>query len=322
MNLIEQAAKRLEELRRAGADPTELGQALQPPQNGRDATPTPEALVRALDARGAHIASVRAEPARAAQAESPATAARAPRRRIELDFHRLAAHGYITPDTPRSQLADEFRVIKRPLISNVMERRTGAAKDRNLVMITSALPREGKSFTAINLALSIAMEMNHTVLLVDGDVASPSLPEALGMPDGPGLLDLLTRHDLSLADAMIATNVERLALLPAGSRQRRATELMASRQMATLMRSLASDDPDRIVIFDSPPLLPTTEARALTAHMGQIVLVVAAEATRQQEVTQALATLESCEIVLMLLNKTHKTDVGTYYGYYAATGTD
>jgi exopolysaccharide/PEP-CTERM locus tyrosine autokinase len=151
--------------------------------------------------------------------------------------------------------------------------------------------------------MSVAMEYDSRVLLVDGDVAHPSMPAILGTPHAPGLLDLLTRDDIDVADALVKTNVERLTLLPAGSRQRRSTELLASEQMASLLRELSSRYPDRIIIFDSPPLLATTEARVLATHMGQIVMVVAANATRQHAVQQALATIESCDIVLMLLNK-------------------
>jgi receptor protein-tyrosine kinase len=184
-------------------------------------------------------------------------------------------------------------------------------------MITSALPAEGKTFTALNLAMSVAMEFDSTVLLVDGDVAHPSLPVLLGVPNSPGLLDLLTRDDLDVADVLIRTNVEKLTVMPAGSRQRRATELLASEQMANLLRELASRYSDRIIIFDSPPLLATTEARVLATHMDQIIMVVAADTTTQHTLSQALATIESCEIVLMMLNKASSTDVGAYYGYYA-----
>ncbi len=119
-----------------------------------------------------------------------------------------------------------------------------------------------------------------------------------------------------MADALVQTNIEKLIVLPAGSRHRRATELLASEQMAGLLRELASRYPDRIIIFDSPPLLATTEARVLATHMGQIVMVVAADATSQHAVNQALATIESCESSDDA-EQGDKTDVGTYYGYYA-----
>ena len=211
--------------------------------------------------------------------------------------------------------------MKRPIIRNALGRAGVRVKNGNLVMVTSALPGEGKTFTSLNLALSMAMEVDSTVLLVDGDVAHPAIPALLGTPHGPGLLDLLTNDRVDFADALVRTNVDKLTVLPAGSRHRRSTELLASEQMASLLRELASRYEDRIVIFDSPPLLATTEARVLATHMGQVVMVVAADATSHHAVTQALATIESCEVVLMALNKARRTDVGTYYGYYADDNT-
>ena len=206
-------------------------------------------------------------------------------------------------------------MLKRPLLRNALGQAGTRVRNGNLVLVTSALQGEGKTFTAANLAISIAMEFDNTVLLVDGDVAHPALPELLGIPKAPGLLDLLLREDLDIGDTVRQTNIEKLSILPAGTRHRRATELLASEKMALLLRELASRVPDRIIIFDSPPLLATTEARVLATQMGQVVMVVAADATSQHAVRQALATIENCEVVLMMLNKSAKTDVGTYYGY-------
>ena len=136
------------------------------------------------------------------------------------------------------------------------------------------------------------------------------------MPRGPGLLDLLTRDDVDVGDTLIRTNVAKLTIMPAGTRHPRATELLASEQMAGLLRELGSRYHDRIIIFDSPPLLATTEARVMASHMGQIVMVVSADQTTQHAVKTALTTIESCEVVLMMLNKASRTEVGTYYGYY------
>jgi protein-tyrosine kinase len=179
------------------------------------------------------------------------------------------------------------------------------------------MPGEGKTFIATNLAISIAMELDVTVMLVDGDVAHPSLPDVLGIPPSPGLLDLLVRDDLDIDDVLLATNIKGLTVLPAGHRDRRATELLASDKMGKLLRDLTARYPDRIIIFDSPPLLPTTEAPVLAAQMGQVVMVVAAESTTQHDVKQALALIERCEVVLMLLNMSTKHKPGGYYGYYA-----
>ena len=318
MSLIEDAARRLEQLRRAGAAlPDEAPQQTSNAPRTNGEAPTPEAIIQAIEEQVGALASPLVDPARKtaqakpiARADSPAGAF------VELNLARLRTQGFVTPDAPTSRIADEYRVIKRPIIKNALGQGDERVRHGNLIMVTSSLPGEGKTFTSINLAMSIAMEYDSRVLLVDGDVAHPSMPGMLGTPHSPGLLDLLTRDDVDVADALIRTNVERLTLLPAGSRQRRSTELLASEQMASLLRELASRYSDRIVIFDSPPLLATTEARVLATHMGQIVMVVAADSTSHHALNQALATIESCDIVLMLLNKAGQTDVGTYYGYY------
>jgi receptor protein-tyrosine kinase len=314
MNLIEQAAKRLEELKQTGV--AELPDSISDPQRPTGvATPTPEGAMRALDAHRAGSAPgfrnrVTDEPTRlrAAAADSDRT------RRVQLNLTHLKKRGFVTPDLLKSQIADEFRVLKRPIIRNALG--NSRVENGNLIMVTSALPGEGKTFTSVNLALSMAMEIDSTVLLVDGDVAHPSIPSLLEVPQGPGLLDLLTRDDVQFTDALVRTNLEKLSVLPAGSRQRRSTELLASEQMVSLLRELATRYKDRIIIFDSPPLLATTEARVLATHMGQVVMVVAADSTSHHAVTQALATIDSCEVVLMALNKAKLSDVGTYYGYY------
>ena len=323
MSLIEQAAKRLEELRRAGAV-TQDGSTSTANKSDADVEriPTPEAVIRSLDARAGESTVASPHPRAASVPKVPVgddgtARARPARSPVEIDLDRLKALGFVTPDAPKSQIADEFRVIKRPILRNARGKSGARIRNGTLVMVTSALPGEGKTFTALNLAMSMAMEVDNTVLLVDGDVAHPSIPELLGVPSSPGLLDLLTNSDIDVADALVKTNIEKLTIMPAGSRHRRATELLASEQMASLLSELASRYPDRIVIFDSPPLLATTEARVLATNMGQIVMVVASDATTQHAVKHALAAIDSCDIVMMVLNKAQESDVGTYYGYYA-----
>jgi protein-tyrosine kinase len=228
----------------------------------------------------------------------------------------LSAAGIIRPDALRSQLADEFRVIKRPLIDNAMGKGASRVKDGNLVMVASALPGEGKTFTAANLAMSIAMELDTTVMLVDADVARPTLLSKLGLSPARGLLDVLVDESIDLPQVLLRTNVEKLTILPSGTPHPRATELLASDVMARLLEDMASRYPDRIIIFDSPPILVTTEARILASHMGQVVFVVKAESTAHADVKNALATLEACPVKLMLLNQAMRTDQDGYgYGY-------
>lgn len=234
---------------------------------------------------------------------------------VEINLAKLHQLGMITPDQGKTLAAQEFRGIKRSLIQNAFIKGDGAIHHGNLIMVTSALPKEGKTFCAINLAMSIATEMDHTVLLIDADVARPSVLRTLGLKSAVGLMDILLDEELDLADVMIKTNVDTLRILPAGTGHRHATELLASQAMSSLLNEIANRYPDRIVIFDSPPLLPTTEARVLASQMGQIVMVIEAETTTQHAVKEALRQLESCTNVSLIYNKAKAFSGGTNYGY-------
>jgi protein-tyrosine kinase len=318
MSIIDQAAKRLEELRRAGVElPTGITSKVPPAPPTIVEAETVLDLARVAAPPVGEAASVRPlRPAPQARNDSPFEPSTRHSRSIEIDLARLAGMGYVTPDSPRSQLADEYRVIKRPLLTNALRKSSPIVERGNLILITSAMPGEGKTFTSINLALSMAIELDCTVLLVDADVARPAVLDRLGIPSAKGLLDVLTDARLDLADVLLRTNVDRLSILPAGTHHPRATELLASDGMTRLVDELATRYPDRILVFDAPPLLPSTESRVLASHMGQIVVVVEAEQTQRSVLTQALATIENCSVVMTLLNKVLGTEVGSYYGYY------
>ena len=242
------------------------------------------------------------------------SAARAARH-VDIDLERLAQLGMVTNDGGRTSAAEDFRIIKRPLL-RAARATDGAIRHGNLIVVTSALPGEGKTYCAVNLAMSIAMEMDLTVLLVDTDVARPSVLKVLGLGAEPGLMDLLLNEQLAMSDVILRTNVATLSILPAGRANQHATELLASRSMSRLLTDIAERYADRIVIFDSPPLLITTEASVLAAQMGQVVLVVEAETTTQHAVKEALRQIESCAHVNLIYNKTKAFPGGQYYGYY------
>ena len=238
-----------------------------------------------------------------------------------INLARLHSMGVVAPDAEKSQIAEEFRIIKRPLIANAFGQGAARVKNGNMIMITSSLPGEGKSFCAINLAISMALEMDRTVLLVDADVAKPRVPEYLGIHADLGLLDVLQDKNLRLSDVMIKTDIAKLTILPAGRTYKRATELLASEAMTRLVEDIGNRYPDRIILFDSPPILATSEASVLATHMGQIVMVVEAERTSQEAVREALSHIQSCEVVNMLLNKATPTPgADYYYGYYGSYG--
>ena len=311
MSIIEKAAGKLEKERINNASGIQRSYSVNsgPEVPGaRETQPraSPDAQVEPDSAQGAVPVSA------VASAPAPAPASR----RITLNIERMRQYGIVTPDQGRTQIAEQFRVIKRPLLTNAFNRGPGMIKNGNLIMVTSALAGEGKSFCTVNLAMSIAMEMDRTVLLVDADVARPTVPKILGLGTEIGLLDILQDEKLDLADVLIKTNIEKLTLLTAGRRHSHSTELLASQSMAELLKELAERYTDRVVIFDSPPLLLTSEARVLASQMGQIVLVVEAETTSQQAVKETLRQIESCDVVNLIYNKARSFSGGEYYGYY------
>ena len=305
-SLIEQAALRLEQLRRAGIT--------VPDKEGPK--PSPESTVGV------------APPVAAAAPDKPSAhrpvSSGFTSKNVLLDLDALSAAGVVTPNSPRSFLADQFRLIKRPLLANAKRKGEGALRHGNLIMVTSSLAGEGKSFTSVNLAMSIAMELDNTVMLVDADVARPSVLKMLGLPPGPGLLDLLEgRTDMQ--SVLLKTNIDKLTILPSGTPHPKATELLASAAMTALLDDMAQRYPDRIIIFDSPPLLLTTESRVLATQMGQVVMVVQADRTLQSDVQHALSTISSCSHVNLVLNKARGTSASGYgygygYGYGASSG--
>lgn len=238
-------------------------------------------------------------------------------RSVILDFERIRAAGFLAPDTQRSRIKEEYRHIKRPLLLNADGRGAMTVEHPNLIMVTSARPGEGKTFTACNLALSIASERNRTVLLVDADVLKPAMDRTLGFEAEMGLVDYLVDDQMELADVLVDTNVPSLTLLPAGSPYHLSAELLAGERMRKLAAELSSRYADRIVIFDSPPLLMTTEASILASLMGQVLVVVEAERTPQSQVKAALDLLDSNrQIVGFVLNKFHSFFGADSYGGY------
>lgn len=270
---------------------------------------TTAALPEDVIERAAHLT---ASPSLTVSAPS---AARRTQRSASLDFERIRAAGLLVPDARRERIKEEYRHIKRPLLLNADGRGAMTVEHPNLVMVTSARPHEGKTFTACNLALSIAAERNRTVLLVDADVIKPAIASTLGVEGEPGLVDYLIDDQLDLADVLTDTNVSALTLLPAGSPHHLSTELLAGERMRKLAVEMSTRYPDRMVIVDSPPLLMTSEASILASLMGQVVMVVEAERTPQSQVKEALALLHSHQIVGFVLNKA-RAFLGTEgYGY-------
>lgn len=244
-----------------------------------------------------------------------APAPEATSKQVQLDATAMKAAHVHAPGDESCPQAEQFRMMKRPLIRNAAALKEQGQSRPNLIMVTSALAGEGKSFTAANLAMSIASEVDHSVLLVDADVARPSLPRLLGFRADAGLLDVLEGRAM-LADVLLKTDIDKLTVLPSGAPRPRATELLASETMRSLLDEISTRYPDRIAIFDSPPLLLTTEACELAAHMGQIVVVVQADRTPQVDVERAIGLIADHPVRLLMLNRVHpKMMQGPGYGY-------
>lgn len=258
---------------------------------------------------------------------APASQTKATPRAVHIDLPRLERMNFISHKGERTLLAEEYRLIKRPLLANAFGKNADLIDHGNLIMVTSARAGEGKTFTSINLAMSIAMEMDRTVLLVDADVGRPRVHQILGTPLGPGLIDLLLDDTLDVGDVMLKTNVPKLSLIPMGRYHDHSTELLASQEMLRLTRELAGRYADRVVIFDAPPLLITSEAVVLAGLMGQIVFVVLAEKTPRAAVRDALSLLDANKPIGLVLNKSRRTPGDSYgygygYGHGAASGKD
>jgi protein-tyrosine kinase len=235
----------------------------------------------------------------------------------------LIQGGLLAPLDQAASVADEFRRIKRPLIANAVAKGQTAGTHQNVIMIASGLPGAGKTFCSVNLAVSISLERELNVLLVDADVAKPHISRVFGLEDAPGLIDLLLEETGSVSDMLVRTDLNDIQILPAGRKHPQATELLASERMSAVVKELATRYADRIVLLDSPPLLITSEAQALAGQVGQIALVIEAGQTTKQSLEQTIETLATDKAINILLNKTRSGGRNSfYYGEYDAYGYD
>ncbi len=262
----------------------------------------PEAPVAPMQPRAHHSASTRV---------------------AEINRERLAAHNFIVPDGPVTGLSEEFRIVKRQLL---LAARGGKGFDAlphgERILVCSAHPNEGKTYCAINLALSMASEKDNRVLLVDADFAKPSVLSTLGIESGPGFMDALADDKVEAESLIVETDIEGLSILPAGSRTNQDTEYLAAARTAQIIDDLTRNDPSRIIIFDSPPALAASPASVLALHVGQVLMIVHADETTDSALRDALGLLSGCEHVQLLLNRAKFSPTGrkfgNYYGYGAS----
>lgn len=293
MSVVEKAIRKLQKERGQSADESQAAAAGQAsaaaPQAGEPAAP-------------------RAAPA---QAASQAT--------VILDRATLRSAGLMPPEEELDAITRQYRKIKHPLIARAIGRGVAREPKGYLIMIASAMSGEGKSFTAMNLALSLSLEKDLSVLLVDADAPKPHLTRVMGLANAPGLLDGLRDPQLDVESLIHATNIRSLSFLPVGVCGDDATELLSSSRMERAAALLGQRDSHRIVVFDSPPLLQTTESPALAHVAGQIVVVVRADSTPQPVLLDALNTLHGHAAVSLVLNQSTQSGTAPYY-YYGSEG--
>lgn len=328
MSLIDKAAQRMGRsrtdslLERAAARGFASGQSAREQQ---ETQPPPEAPPQG---------PVQDAPRQQQSPDVPIAAPAPPPRRsteIKIDLARLQARGFISPDGRRSRLSEEVRLIKRRL----MQRMTLFARNKagdagetlgHVIMVTSARPEEGKSFLSLNLALSFIVDEGYNVLLIDADILRPTVLSTLGLKAKRGLVDVLRDPTLEMADVLLRDHSLRLTLLPSGDPVASATELFGGPQMREFVDKIAQRYPDRVIIFDAPPVLASTEPLAIAQHVGQVLFVVEANQTSQRAVQSALELLEPCDNVSFVLNKATTSsgseEFGTYYDAYQEKRSD
>jgi protein-tyrosine kinase len=311
MSIIEKAVDKLEKMAAASKKPSVEGHAVD------DSNIQPVEDIQTEQTIPQDMTEVEPVIADSPDAKNNTRAKVTEARTINLPFARIDSLGMVSPDYPKSKIAEEYRVVKRPLLMNIRGEGAAIVENANLILVSSAVAGEGKTFSAINLAMSIAMEEDTTVLFVDADVSKATATNFLGIAgDQQGLTDILQDSDIAISDILLHTNVPNLRILPAGHAHDRSTELLASDNMRRVMLELSRRYSDRVIIFDSPPLLQTTEASVLANLVGQVVLVVAANETPQAAVTEAIQHIPDDKVIGTLLNKSRQGDPGQYgYGY-------
>jgi receptor protein-tyrosine kinase len=328
-HLVERAAERL---LRAGALDGSAAQLLEPDRRPLP-VPPPPFHAPPLAAPPLPIAPAVTDPiaAPAIPAEAlvtelpPASADAAPGAgvvpaRPVIDIAALERAGVFDWTRGRSRISEEFRLAQRQVMRNAFEASAQPGLS-NLLMVTSARPGEGKSFTALNLAASIALQGDHHVLLIDSDSKRDSICQAFGLADAAGVLDLAGSPTTDPGDVILKTQIEGLSFLPVGQERNRSSELFASKDMTQLVQSLGRRYADRLIILDAPPCLSASDPAALAPVVGQIVFVIEAERTQRDEVEASLDLIQACPTIMLLLNKVQvstRYTFGAYSAYYSS----
>ena len=317
----EAAAKRKAEQAQAAAEQPEAPKAStieRTLEKQAQQTPTPTSQVETVPAvpQVSETPSVPATPV--VSSTSDAASLTPEVKTLTLDLESLDERGFVSVSNARKLINEEYREIKRKLLKNAFGALSKTLNNSNIIMVSSARPSEGKTFTAINLALSIASEQDKTVLLVDADVLKPNVTRTLRVDHQDGLMEYLLDEDKDIADVLYRTNVEKLRIIPAGQTHHLSTELLASERMAYTIDEFSNRYPDRIVIIDTPPLIGINESAVLASFAGQAVIVTEEGRTKLNDINSIVDRLNPDMAVGFVVNKAvnESAENGNYYGYY------
>lgn len=224
---------------------------------------------------------------------------------ISLDKGRLAQRHIMTLlDDPEAM--DCYNLLRTQLLKRTRD------KALNAIMITSVIDGEGKTMTAINLAVSMAREVKQTVLLVDADLRNPKIHDYLGFPVEKGLVDYLL-DDVPVAELLINPGLAKMVVFPAGRRVSGSTDIFGSPRMEHLVAELKRRYPERYVLFDCSPVLSTPDALIFSAYVDGVILVVEAGKTPKEQIHKAVELLEGRNILGLVMNKSKEAQETYYY---------
>jgi len=227
----------------------------------------------------------------------------------------IDAAGIRTPD-----LLEEFREIKRHLMRTADSKNDAIRKNHNLIMVSSCSPNEGKTFTAINLALSLALEIDRTVLLIDADMMMSGVANSLGISYEIGLIDYLTGSVPELSSLFVKTSMSNFSIIPSGTYSSSVAEYLGSEKMLCLADELSVRYPDRIIVIDTPPILASSIPVQMSELVGQVVLVVEAENTEKNELISSIEKIDKAKSISLVLNKVRGVKRKYEYSYNSYGG--
>ena len=253
----------------------------------------------------------------------PGTGGREDTKIARMDPTRCKNLGVLPPERVRGRTLEVFRNIKRSMLAKYHALQEAGEKNANVILVASATPNDGKTFVALNLALSFALDRDLDVLLIDTDLRRSSISELFCLDSERGLIAALNDPSIRAQDLIVTTDIERLSIIPAGESKSKNIDLLASKRMRQIIAEVAWRRKDRIVIFDAPPVLATSDSGVLAAYAGQIAFVMAANKTSKSAAIEAIGHLQACPHIGIILNKVRHQfggfSFGKYFDSYAGT---